>query len=539
MSDSKSEPTNYPGIALVRRMVFLALASAGLCAILAVSTAVLPQTIPACEAQPAAGCTVQTIHHDAIPCQDETVTHDGYWSYHAAQSIHHDGWWEYHAGYWVHHAGYWSWHNGYWAHHGGNWSWHNGYWSCDEWGCEWNDGWWEWSDPWDEWVDGWLEMIDAWDEWVDGWWEWHDPYDETVSGWWEWIPAWYETVCVGGSPAWDEYVEVCDTSTGACTGTCPLGGQLECTGSGTTCGAGVSCYCVGSGRPECNTASDCGGPVECPYSQQGGSSWTCQANQCVSVCNVEDSSGGDGSGGNNPLPTSTPTPPATATATRTPIPTPTPYLAPRCPPNPEGLGGSVTAVIPPSRAFVNLGSAPNNPVVVGQDPTKRGVDLSAQVQVYPCQVNWHYRVPEDYVWCGKETCNCAVDNCELRQRWKEWDETCSEDYGLAGVLIDGKLSADSVNWINGSLQQQYPGVQVYQGSIRFFPNPLAQQTNYAIGNPTIWGMAGIKYPLADPGDWDVSVAVQTDPTAHCGAQQWTIPFPKYLKVFFRGQTLIK
>lgn len=339
---------------------------------------------------------------------------------------------------------------------------------------------------------------------------------------------WY---CVGGSDAWIEYVEQCIPDN-SCTGTCPLGGNLRCQGSGTTCGSGVNCWCEGSGRSECSSSAQCSGPVECPYSQQAGSYWSCQAGQCVSVCNPNGNPPGDNGNGGN-------TPPIVPTVTRTPIPSPTPIPQPHCPSNAEDLGGSVTSTVPPTGPVITLSTAPKFPIVAGQDPTKRGLDLTADISVPSCTVNWHYRVQEDYIYCGKETCNCSIDNCELRQRWKEWDDTCSENYPLAGVTIDGRLNADSVNWINGPLQQQYPGVRVYQGSLRFFPNVLARQTEYTVGNPTTWSMAGLKYLLQDPGDWDVVVNVATQPTTHCGPQQWTQTFPKYLPVYFRDQTITK
>ena len=340
--------------------------------------------------------------------------------------------------------------------------------------------------------------------------------------------------------------EVCDNWQ-QCDGTCPLGGDLWCQGS---CGASANCECRGSGRAGCQSAADCTGATECPFSQQAGSYWTCQANQCVSVC------------GSGPQPTDTPMPPtvtpvpptatpvpptatrsARATPTpqpsRTPFVTPTPIPQPDCPPNPEDYGGSVTRVIPPAPPSVQFTQLPVNPVVVGQDATKRGVDLTTALSVGACTIDWHYRVLEDYVYCGKATCNCAVDNCELRQRWKEWDETCTENYPIAGVTIDGQLSADSVAYINGPLQEKYPGAQVLQGSYRFFPNALARVTQYLVGNPTRWAMQGLKYPLQDPGNWDVTVNVATQPTAHCGPLAWTLPFPKQIPVYLREQSLVR
>jgi hypothetical protein len=214
-------------------------------------------------------------------------------------------------------------------------------------------------------------------------------------------------------------------------------------------------------------------------------------------------------------------------------------VVPPCSADPSIYGGTVTSVIAPPAPGVVMSTAPANPVVVGQDPAKRGMDLTARLSVGACTVNWHYRVNEEYIFCGKATCNCNVDNCEMRTRIREWDEQCAEDYNLANVTIDGRLSNESRAWITGDLQNQYPGTRIYQGDIRFYPNALARQTQYSVGNPTIWAMQGLRYPMADPGQWDVNVYVSTQATAHCGPLEWTLPFPKFFKVFFRDLTLIR
>ena len=320
--------------------------------------------------------------------------------------------------------------------------------------------------------------------------------------------------------------------------------NLYCYG---TCGAGANCECRDAPNPGCNSAADCTGDVTCPNSQTGGSYWSCQAHACIAVC-VGDKSSSSSSSSAAPTATTvpataTPGPTATraprATPTRTPIPTPRPIPQPVCPPDPENYGGSVTSVVAPPTPAVLVNSAPPNPIVVGQDATKRGVDLNTAINVDACTINWHYRVMEDYIYCGKASCDCTKDNCELRQRPVEWDQTCTEPYPIAGVSIRGDLSTDSVNYINGAMQQIYPGAKVKQGTITFFPNVLAHVYSYIVDNTTTWAMQGNKYPLQDPGAWDVTVNVATQATTHCGPLQWIIPFPKKIPVFLREQILVK
>ena len=376
-----------------------------------------------------------------------------------------------------------------------------------------------------------------------------------------------DTVCWNEGGYWEEncwdgyYAYQCNTTyqptcTETCTSGCGTNGYNNngetCTDSSgnvipLSCNSNCSVCTCPSTQSYCSSDADCGGSTSCPFSTSGGSYLECQAGICASVC--ESSGNGGGGGGSITNSTSTPIPGVTPTATpnrtatpgatRTPFATPTPIQHTSCPASPESEGGTVKNVIAPTPPDVQIVTLPINPVVVGQDPTQRGVDVQETVTVYACTIDWHYRVQEDYVFCGKATCDCNVDNCEIRQRWKEWDETCTEPYGIAGITIDGQLSTDSVNYINGEMQNRYPGARVQQGSLRFFPNALARQLSYLVGVPTTWVMQGLKYPLRDPGYWDVNTTIVTEPTTHCGPLQWTVPNPKKIPVYLREQTIIK
>ena len=516
---------------LKKRMVFLvAFELLILAAVLAFSAAAFPQVTPGCEAQPeASDCkTVQVAgaYHDGwteeIPGWTEEFP--GHWEQIPGHWEHIPGWWDHHPGYWDHHPDQT-------IHHGGSWSYDPG--GCDDDGNCWDSSW--------TWNDGWDEFVQGWDEWHWDWGEWHDPQDVWQGPqqvWHDPQEVWHDPQEVWHPPYDDPPTE---TVVCKCDGTCPSGQRLNCSGgAGNECGPGTTCTCDQLPPKDCNTAAECGGPVQCPNTQQAGSSWMCNsAGQCVSYC------GNDSGAPPPPLPPSgAATPPTTGpgtpattpgagTPTATRFPSPTPILPYGCPTNPESLGGSVKQIIPPPVPNVQMAFQPNYPVVVGQDPTQRGVDADVALTVGPCTIIWHYKVKEEYEFCPTK------NNCELRWRWKEWDETCQESYALRQVKIDSTLNPASVAYINGPLAQKYPGARIYQGELVLFPSPLAHVVNYTVGKPTTWEMRGLKYPHADPGFWDVTTTIVTENSGHCAPLSWTIPTPNAFRVYLRDERLTK
>ncbi len=146
--------------------------------------------------------------------------------------------------------------------------------------------------------------------------------------------------------------------------------------------------------------------------------------------------------------------------------------------------------------------APNYPLVVGQDPDKRGVDLSFSASVAPTIWTYWEEVP---IWgmgtCGSEknnnlrSCETIIDwTCE--QRTRSYPETIPVAYASA------TLSSNSKDWILNTLSIRYPGAYIHNGSFKYPSSP---------GGST-WSFDRKGVQVQDPGTWGLTVRGRTSGT---------------------------
>ncbi len=182
-----------------------------------------------------------------------------------------------------------------------------------------------------------------------------------------------------------------------------------------------------------------------------------------------------------------------------------PPLPPTCP-----AGVAVPGAISTSGTMI----APNYPLVVGQDPDKRGVDLSFSASVAPTTWTYYEQVPvfDDVCKalndtpisqsdCTRESGNpgimrnVIVDwSCEVRT--EIYPETIPVAYASA------TLSSDSRDWILDTLSLRYPGAYIHKGSFRY-PSSAGGST---------WNFEQLGVQIQDPGTWNLSVGGRTSGT---------------------------
>ena len=146
--------------------------------------------------------------------------------------------------------------------------------------------------------------------------------------------------------------------------------------------------------------------------------------------------------------------------------------------------------------------APNYPLVVGQDPDKRGVDLSFSASVAPTIYTYWELVPiEEMGTCGSlannnlHPCKIVVDwVCEKRTR--SYPETIPVAYASAA------LSKDSRDWILDTLSIRYPGAYIHNGSFKY-PSSSG-------GSSWSFDRQGVQ--IQDPGTWLLTVRGRTSGT---------------------------
>jgi len=187
--------------------------------------------------------------------------------------------------------------------------------------------------------------------------------------------------------------------------------------------------------------------------------------------------------------------------------------------------------------------APPYPVVIGQDPAKRGADIQWRIEIDPTIHTWYeeivhydqrvcYSVPEG-TGSGCPGPASRYDNIQGADRWFEWMENDSNWQSEGGqprvecvkhvdvyveqlnwVRPQANLSQASREWIqHGELQDRYPGADLYQPDWEFSPGAGGTTT----GSGTfIWEWINLRTQLKDPGFWLLSLRAMTTGTPVSG-----------------------
>ncbi len=218
-----------------------------------------------------------------------------------------------------------------------------------------------------------------------------------------------------------------------------------------------------------------------------------------------------------------------------------------CPPQPNCPAGmlcqtpgdfcprNLTVTAPPP-VYTALKVLPEYPVVVGQDPAKRGVDMHAGVTVPP--VNVQYNVEKEYrgdrvcKWfsgTGHGGCGGGYDRLDsptghwyndghwdVEQETRKVCERVTETYPdpVSIFTVQMRLDDASIAWIEtGDLQLRYPGAHVYQADWPLWPEMPPTLTNISADGASIL-LEWDKLPLRDPGQYHVIIGGQTQGTPY-------------------------
>ncbi len=198
--------------------------------------------------------------------------------------------------------------------------------------------------------------------------------------------------------------------------------------------------------------------------------------------------------------------------------------------------------------------APLHPVVVGQDPQRRGVDIQAQVLVPLITYHYFESVRHEELLClsgpansGNHGCPGPASNYANGASWtrsaiwnnKNYEQVhiyfeCIEhtrtytDY-VRAATINLSLTEESRQWILTSLEQAYPGAHLKHPSFSFsYPGPGS-----LAGNSVFWTKTITSIPVEDPGWWAVTVNVLTTGTPVSGARFVTVPIGQFLDELVR------
>ena len=189
-------------------------------------------------------------------------------------------------------------------------------------------------------------------------------------------------------------------------------------------------------------------------------------------------------------------------------------------------------------------TAPNNAMVVGQDPNKVGVDLTWTVRVEPTTYTWWEKIPK-YDWVchgwhhGDGPADCRTSPSKwyndgiLRHDQVGYDcvshtDTYPEALRWATAYAD--LAQSSRDWIlTGDLQIRYPGAYLHNPDFSFAG--FAANGSFQ-GNTFVWALSKPHVQVADPGWFSLDVAGATTGTAISSGRPFRLnggSFPVYLE----------
>lgn len=212
-------------------------------------------------------------------------------------------------------------------------------------------------------------------------------------------------------------------------------------------------------------------------------------------------------------------PAACAAAANSLIPTPVPYTAPSCP---------ASTIVPGAPSLSITKTGPSNPLVVGQDPDRRGADVSFSVAVPPTVYTYYIPIPiyENVQICMANEDGSAVagGNCKagssttnngktynIRQLMRVDCEKHVEVYAepIGTVNASASLNSESINWINNELSSYYYGAHTIHTSFSLIPG-LGSANVFCDGGKTCYANgAATNIPFADPGTFTLNLFAAT------------------------------
>jgi hypothetical protein len=203
-------------------------------------------------------------------------------------------------------------------------------------------------------------------------------------------------------------------------------------------------------------------------------------------------------------------------------PTQRPTLAPPAAPKPTRLLPSIPNCPvptieqgPPSLQIGSLG--PSKPLVVGQDPEKRGADIRATASIPPV-IYTYYTIKPIFEEVCEETCQSAApgvqpvcsESCEevlVRFECEQHIEIYPER--ITSAQADVSLSGASQAWILNNLAGKWYEAYIHQGGFNLAPGMAHPQIGCGGDSTCYANLLVTRVPFADPGTFNLSWTVAT------------------------------
>lgn len=173
--------------------------------------------------------------------------------------------------------------------------------------------------------------------------------------------------------------------------------------------------------------------------------------------------------------------------------------------------------------------APENPLVVGQDPEKRGADIQAQASIPPVIFTWYEQIQDPPTCESTNSGNgggCPGPGSRYDNNWDPSMENnpgyevvdgeihCIEHVevlpeAITEVQANAQLSPESRYWILNDLASKYYEAYIHQPRFNLLPE-MAQMSGGCGGNGVCAAETQVlNVPFADPGTFNLRMWVYT------------------------------
>jgi len=151
--------------------------------------------------------------------------------------------------------------------------------------------------------------------------------------------------------------------------------------------------------------------------------------------------------------------------------------------------------------------APPYPLVVGQDPDRRGVDVEFSASVAPTIYTYYTTIPIYEDQCktvkGVEKCTKVITGYTCKAHAQSYPEC------IASANASMSLSKESREWILNELSIRYPEAYLHHPEFSFS------------GGGCKYSASKDRVQVADPGNWNVTISGQTSGTAVSGPRSFS------------------
>jgi hypothetical protein len=187
-----------------------------------------------------------------------------------------------------------------------------------------------------------------------------------------------------------------------------------------------------------------------------------------------------------------PTPPAPTAAPTAP---PSKPICPAPSVKPGAISASASQVAPPY------------PLVVGQDPDRRGVDVQFSASVAPTIYTYYTTVPIHEEQCrttmGVQKCKNVVIGYSCKMQTRSYPEC------IASASASMSLSKESREWILNELSIRYPEAYLHHPDFSFS------------GGGCKYSASKDRVQVADPGNWNMNISGTTSGTPVSGPRSFS------------------